>query len=440
MAGSPIDRAVVVGGSIAGLVTAAVLAERGADVVVLDRAAIPAAADRSIAPQGGLPHLLLVSGATALEQAAPGLTDGLLAAGAIGVAEGELLPCHWWAEGGVRRQVPDLGVRAALCSRPLVETTLRRLVLARPDVALRDRTAVGGLHVRDGVVRGVRLADGEEVEADLVVDASGRGTRSPRWLADAGFGQPATERVGVDITYTAVQLPRRPGDVDGAAFAVVQNTARLARLGVVLPMEGDRWHVVLGGYFGDAAPRSREGMLDFAGSLPDPVVRQVLDRDWCGEPIGYRFPFSLRRRWERLADLPRGFAAIGDAVASCNPIYGQGMSSAALQAHALVRTLDRHPADRHLSRRIARATARVAATAWQVATGGDFAYAATTGRRPPGTDLVNRYMARAMARAADDPVVDLALTRVQHLLAPAPSMFAPRVAARVLARAAPRPA
>src|SRR5690606_6995049 len=206
----------------------------------------------------------------------------------------------------------------------------------------------------------------------LVVDASGRGSSASKWLTEAEIAQPLVTEVGIDIRYTAVDVERRPGDVDGSAFVVVQNDRHLGRIGVALPAEGDRWKIVLGGYFGDGAEPTRDGMLTFARSLPDPAIAELLENPWVSEPARYRFPSSRHTHWEKLGGLPEGFVAVGDSVASFNPIYGQGMSSAALQAEALGRCLERP--GHHFARTAAKALAAVVSHPWQVAAGADFIY------------------------------------------------------------------
>lgn len=172
---------------------------------------------------------------------------------------------------------------------------------------------------------------------------------------------------------------RHADDLGGALFAVVQNAAALARIGVALPAEGDRWHFVLGGYFGDAATRTRDGVRTFARTLPDRAISDLLANDWLGEPASFRFPFSRRQHWERAARLPPGLV-VGDAVASFNP---QGMSSAALQAEALGALLDRVGNSPRLPHAFAKATAAVVANPWQIATGADLVYAQTRGPKGP---------------------------------------------------------
>ena len=431
--GVRVDHAVVVGGSVGGLAAALAVAPYADRVTVLDRHDLPETG--TAVPQGRLPHVLLAGGAAALERLAPGIVAELVGRGAVGGEPGPR-PVHWWAHGACRTSLPDTGVEAPLCSRVLVESTLRDRVRATPGVGVR-RGTVTGLVVADGSVRGVRLDDGSTLDADVVVDASGRAARGSGWLAACGVTAPPRERVKVDVVYTAVDVERRPTDLGGALVAVVQNSAAVPRIGVALAAEGGRWQIVLGGYFGDHPELERSSMLAFAASLPDPVIARLLSAPWRSEPRRHRFPASERTRW-RVVKLPAGFFVLGDAVASFNPIYGQGMSSAAQQAVALAGCLATGRSLSRATRDHARAADAVADSPWRVATGADFIYPGTEGRKPAGTDLVNAYLERVIRAAAYDDRVNLALTRVQLLLARPQTLLSPAVAARALLRPASR--
>ena len=448
---SGIERAVVIGGSIAGLATAATLSSRAREVVVLERRTAQGRA--SVAPQGHLPHVMLAAGARALEQLFPGFAARLVEQGAVvGGTDPQRLPCYWAAAGTMRDHLalPDLGFSRALCSRALVERQLRAATLALPNVSIVEASAEGlafhdGVrqprHARDGhrAVRGVAVRGRRTpLEADLVVDAAGRNSRAETWLEAAGLSAPPRSEVVVDLRYTAFVVDRRPEDLGGAAFAVVQNTPELSRVGVALPMEGDRWQVVLGGYFGDAAPGDPGGARTFAGSLADPALADLLDRPFHAEPAHYTFRSSLHRHWDKVTPPVLGLCAVGDAVASFNPLYGQGMSSALLQAAALGAAIDQHGNGAALTRAFAREAARIVANPWLTATGSDLVYPATTGDRPPGNAFVNRYVDRVTRAAAVDENVNAAFTAVQQLLAAPPTLFRPGVMVGALRHGARR--
>ena len=427
------DVAVVIGAGIGGLAAARVLAPRYRRVLVLDRDELPdCPAPRRGVPQGNHGHVLLVAGQQALERLFPGLDAELVAAGATPFDPGTGLRLHRYG-----RVYPPLAtdLRLVSMSRPLLETRLRRRVLGLPTVALRTGTAVAGLTGTGTAVTGVTTGDGEAIRADLVVDCSGRGSRSDRWLAALGYPAPAALEVRVGVGYATRLLHRDPGDLPGAVGVFVLPTPPdEKRVGLVVPVEDDRWLVSLGGWHGAHAGPGDDGFRAHAAALPEPSIAALLARARpAGQIVTITFPASRWRRFDRLARPAAGYLALGDAVCSFNPVYGQGMTCAAMQAEELGRVLDRYPrAGVAMSRAFHRAVARVIATPWRFAVGGDFAFAETTGARPPAIGLLNRY-GRAVQRASQsDPVVRRAFTGVQQLVRPPAALFSPAVVARVV--------
>ncbi len=422
-----LKRIVVVGGGVAGLAAAATLAGRAGEVVVVERRQAPA-----LPPQAGLPHAMLVSGVLVLNELFPGMGQRLLDRGAApGGPDPTRVACHWAAAGAVRHQLrfPDLGITRAFCSRELIQQQMRVSVEQIPNVCWEQDTVTGAL-ARGGAIRGVALRSGRSVEADLVVDAGGRDGGVP---LGAGVPEPPTSEVGVDIRYTAFVVERRPEDLDGAVLAAVQNTPGIPRMGIALPMEGDRWQVGFGAFFGQAGPTDRDGARAYAAeALADPVLAPLVDRPSLDRPRRYTFRTGQRRHWERLPRPVPGYVAVGDSVASFNPIYGQGMSSALLQVRELGRLVDRHGAGPALATAAPKAIAKVVDAPWRMSTGADFMYARTVGARPRGQQRVNAYIARVLRAAAVDDRVNLAFTSVSHLLVPPAALFAPPVLARVL--------
>ncbi|HUS31806.1 MAG TPA: hypothetical protein VMZ53_25065 [Kofleriaceae bacterium] len=414
------EHAIVIGGSMAGLATAAALASRFERVTIVERKPVPDGV-ASVAPHGRLPHVLLRGGFDALSRLLPGLLEEMHAAGATlsTAARG-----RWWSGGW--RMRPDSDAIAPLATRGLLETVVRRRVLALPNVAI-QRGLVEGLVMADGAVRGLRVA-GEELAADLVVDCGGRGSGLPEWLVTAGFAAPTVSEAHVDVFYRALMFERRADDLDGDLFMVIQNIAPAKRLGLALAVENNRWLLLCGAYFGERPPDDIAGITKFAESLP---VRDLADlirgRELVAEPTSYRFTSSRRVSYPAL---PPGLAVIGDAHASFNPLYGQGMSVAALQAERLGQLIDRGIAQ--LADRAHRELAAIADRAWQIAVGADFAYGETRGDKPRGVDRRNAYIRRVFAACTVDPVVSRAMMEVQNMLAPPTSLLSPPMIARVL--------
>jgi len=422
------DRAVVIGASIAGLLAARVLAERCADVLIVDRDEIPDAPSvRKSTPQAGHGHALLTRGASILEALFPGFEAELVSMGAV---RGRSL---FFSPAGYNVDSPRIP-ESLMMSRPLLEHRLRRRVLALPHVRCRPRCAVGGFAPGSDSsrVRGVMLDGGEVVEADLVVDAGGRGSRAPQWLRAIGCDSPAEDAVEVRMGYATGRFARRRGDFGGATGVFIAPSSRNRRACGMFAQEGDRWILSLGGYCGDFPPADESGFLDFARSLPCPDVYEVIRGAAPLGPIAvHRFPSNLRRRYDRMLRFPENLMVMGDALCSFTPIYGQGMTVAALEAEALARCLRGRPSSP--ARMFFRSTRPIVDAAWELAVGNDTMITGAEPRAGLGQTLLRWYIARFQIAACRDAEVAAAFRRVAHMMAPPRSLLAPKIVARVLA-------
>ena len=431
------DRAIVLGGSIAGLLAARVLADAYSHVTVVDRDDLtPGSQPRRGAPQGRHIHALLAGGQQALEQLFPGLTKELEAHGA---PIGDVLGDARLLFGGHRLRRADTGLVAVSASRPLLEDRIRVRVGTLPEVTFAPPSdAVGLRSAPDGRrITGVRLlrrADGssEEVhDADLVVDATGRGSRTPAWLEALGFHPPTEDRLRVDVGYATRRYRLPPDALDGDLACVHGPPPDRPRGGALARLEGDVWMLTLCGFLGDHPPTDPHGFDAFARSLRFPDLCDALrSGEAIDDPVPFRFAANVRRRYERIRHLPDGFVVIGDAVCSFNPIYGQGMTVAALQAITLRRCL--HGGDQRLASRYVRASASVTDHAWTMATGADLALPGVEGPRSLQVRLANTYMRRCLATAAHNPAVATAFTRVAGMVDPLPRLQRPALALQVL--------
>jgi 2-polyprenyl-6-methoxyphenol hydroxylase-like FAD-dependent oxidoreductase len=432
--------AIVIGAGIAGLTMGRALADRFDRVVLLDRDHLPdAPTPRRGAPQTYHAHVLLAAGQRALEELFPGLGEELVRAGAVPFEPG--LDLLFYRYGSLWPPVP-VGLTLLSMSRPLLELTVRRRVAALPNVTVRGAVAASGLTSEGRRVTGAVLDDGEVLPADLVVDCSGRGSRSDRWLSALGLPAPEVVEVKVGIRYATRLYRRKPGDLaDGVGVFVLPTAPEERRVGLILPIEEDRWLVGLGGWHGDQAPTDPDGFLAHARSLPHPGIGDVMARaEPVSDAVAYQFPSSRRRRFERLRDLPAGYVAAGDAICSFNPVYGQGMTCAALEALALRRTLDRHgDVSAEVAREFYREAAEIIAVPWRFAVGADFAYPQTTGPKPPAVRLLNAYSRRLQLVSRLDPAVRRTFTEVQHLITPPSALFTPAMVAKVLRGPQSRP-
>ena len=431
------DHAAVLGGSIAGLLAARVLADTYPQVTVLDRDALaPGVAPRRGAPQGRHIHALLARGQLALEELFPGLTEELVAHGA---PVGDMLGDARLLLGGHRLARARTGLSVVSVSRPLLEDRIRARVRALRAVSFAPPCDVVGLRPsHDGRrvtgVRVMRRADAsaeETLAADLVVDATGRGSRTPRWLAPLGFGRPEEEQVRVDVGYATRRYRLSADGLSGDLACVHGPTPDRLRGGALARLEGDTWMLTLFGMLGDHPPKDPTGFDRFASSLRFPDLHDAIrGAEPIDDPVGFRFPADVRRRYERMRRFPDGLLVFGDAICSFNPIYGQGMTVAALQALALRDEL--RPDTTPSTRSVLRALARVIDAPWELAIGADLSVPEVHGPRPARRRLANGYVRRLQARAAADPELSLAFVRVTGLIDPPEALLRPATALRVL--------
>jgi len=425
----PGRHAVVMGASMGGLLAARVLAERYERVTLIDRDALRDADEpRKGVPQGRHAHGLLAGGRVALEQLFPGLTSELTARGALlGDLAGD---CLWYAQGGYLDGT-GCGLAGLLVSRPLLERAVRDRVSRLPQVRIVDRCPVRGLAFVEGRQRvsGVELARGETLAADLVVDACGRGSQARNWLAAAGFEPPPVEGIEVGIRYTTRAYRRRPHEAQGKRAVLVAAGPPSWRSAAALAQEGDRWILTLAGYLGDEAPAEECGFLEFARSLGVTEITEIAGRAFPISPF-YRFayPASVRHRWE-VTRVPAGYLAFGDAICSFNPVYGQGMTVAALEALALRDCLAR---EEKLAERFFKSASRLVDIPWSIAAGADLRNPAVVGRRTAAGRLLNGYIARLQAAAQQDGSLTRAFLEVTNLMAQPWRILTPAVAWRVL--------
>ena len=438
--------AVVIGASVAGLLAARVLARHFDAVTVVEKDVCGGEiAARKGVPQGNHIHLLWSGGMQVIEGLFPGIADDLLAAGGTRFDNGSDMR---WYHHGVWKLRHESGLRIHSQSRPLLEHCLRRRLLEQPNVRLLEGhalqellAAADGGRITGVVVRGTGQG-GEEMrlDAELVVDASGRSGATLRQLEKLGYAKPVEESIGVDIGY-ATRVFRQPDDGrDWKCMAVYTTAPRTHRLGVVFPIEGDRWIVTLVGLRGHY-PRSDDvaAFLDFAASLEQPDLYEAIRNAEPEGPvrlIGYAN--QMRRRFERLERFPAGLLYLGDSICSLNPLYGQGMTLCALEAGILDRRLAQQQGrapDAALARDYFRQVAGAVDTAWLLGAGSDFLYPETKGPRPAWATLAGWYITRVLRLSGSSEVVQTRFLQVIHFARPIGSLLLPDVLLRVLGSA-----
>jgi 2-polyprenyl-6-methoxyphenol hydroxylase-like FAD-dependent oxidoreductase len=438
--------AVVVGGGYAGLVAARVLADCFAEVIVVEQDEVNG--DTGVhphAPQGYHAHAVIAKGAQVLERLFPGLRAELKQAGAPVYDYGERM--NFLLPTGYAPRVRT-GVQIQSLTRDELERRLRRRVLALPEVTVRQRTrCVGLIAASPGRVTGVRLrpagsAPGAEplaLTADLVVDASGRSSALAGWLDGLGVRIPAKRVVKAKITYTSVGFTRPDsGGPDFDAAYQMTFAPGVPRGGVLLAVEGGRWMCSLFGLDDQVPPTDDDGYLRFARSLANPRMAEQLQRRAGGEKV-HRYT-NLNNEWSqyhRVADWPQRLIALGDAVCVFNPVYGQGLTVAALEADLLrtmLEQLQRRGRELDgLSRRYQRRLAWLIRPPWTLSSTSDVMW--HPGQHPFAVRAVHWYNQHLFAVAVEEPVVWAAFVRVANMMGTPLALLHPRIAARVLRQA-----
>jgi 2-polyprenyl-6-methoxyphenol hydroxylase-like FAD-dependent oxidoreductase len=438
------EHTVVLGASMSGLLATRVLADFYRTVTVVERDVLPIeSAQRRGVPQGRHVHALWPRGSEILEDLFPGFLTKLVSDGSIVWNDGDFSKVcmsfggHEIVRSGTMRdlQPRDWGYYS---SRPFLENHVRECVRAIPNITFMeghdvveltsnaDRTRVTGALVtsRDS---------GEErtVTADLVVDATGRGSRTPAFLDHLGYDRPAEQEVVMRLAYASQLLRIPPGMLSELLVLVGPVPGRPTGMGL-FAYENSTWLLTAIGLAGRAPPADREGMLKFIEDCTPPQVFSALQQaEPLGEVTAYRTPSSRWRRYDKMRRFPAGLLVFGDAICSFNPIYGQGMTVAALQAMVLNRCLS--GSAEGLATRYFRAAAKPIGVAWQLAVGGDLSLPEIEGPRPLSTRLTNRYVERVQTAAETDIVVAGNFLKVAGFRKPPASLMYPSMVLRVVA-------
>jgi 2-polyprenyl-6-methoxyphenol hydroxylase-like FAD-dependent oxidoreductase len=419
-------RAAVLGGSVAGLLAARVLADHADEVVVVERDDVgpDAAGGRRGVPQQFQVHTLLPAGSAQIERWFPGFTAEAVAAGAVLSQPHQV---QAWADDVCAVTTPNTVLLSE--SRTFLETLLRRRTLALGNVRALDGAATG-LGYRDGRVCEVRVGD-QVLPADFVVDAMGRASRLPDWLAEDGWERPELERMRIDVNYATAYFRRAdPDPAIGAAISRFSPHYRKKTQAAATAVEDMQWMLMLTTYGEDRLSTDLDDFLARCADLP-PVFREIAAQEPVSEVRTFRQTEARRRRFDRAHRLPAGLVSVGDAVASFNPVYGQGMSSAALHASCLSEYLCAAPDPARPATAFFRAQKVVVDAAWDLSTSGD-AQRLETGRPPLAVRLQRALFNQVIAASVLDTWTGTKFNDVAFMRAHPSTLATPPVLIRSL--------
>jgi 2-polyprenyl-6-methoxyphenol hydroxylase-like FAD-dependent oxidoreductase len=436
--------AIVVGSSMAGMLAARALSDICERVTVLERDVLPEGPDlRTGVPQARHLHALLPRGRRILERYFPGITSELTDAGAeiLDVANdiAWLTPQGW----GVRFASEFEGVAS---TRALLDYMVRVRLKQVPNIEIRPEFNVTGLAGRPERVEGVKLnmdrhdrSEAVTLRASLVVTATGRNSAVPGWLHGLGLPKPETTYVNAHIGY-ATQIFRRPESFQESWRALFLQAAPPLnnRAGILFPVEGNRWMVTLQGADSDYPPLDHAGFLEFTRSLRSPLLYEAIrNAEPLGSITGYRSTENRLFHYERLKQWPEGLFVLGDTVCAFNPVYGQGMTTAALAAEDLAKCLKEGRSDFDgVARRFQQRLARINKAPWVLATSEDLRYPRAEGATADNaTRQMHKYMDRVHRSATRSVAVRRHFLEVQGMLKGPSTMFHPSVLLRLTGQA-----
>ncbi|MFN6558499.1 MAG: FAD-dependent oxidoreductase [Nostoc sp. ChiSLP01] len=439
------NKAIVIGGSIAGLLTAQVLTKYFDRVIIVERDRFPEQPEqRHGIPQAHHVHVLLIRGQQILEQLFPGIIAELTNSGTPIVDS--IADCPWLGYNGWAPRFSSHLISCA-CSRNLLEWTIRRRLAANDRIAFVQAAQVTNLlsNPNKTSITGVRVSFRNEPEAEilanLVVDASGRNSHTPQWLEELGYQPPQQTVVNSFLGYASRWYhPPEGFQADWKILLIAAKPPHNTRSAVLYPVEGNRWIVTLAGVNRDYPPTDEAGFLDFAQSLRSPILYQAIKDAQPISPIyGYKRTENTLRHYEKLSKLPEGLIMVGDAVCAFNPVYGQGMTTAALGALTLDECLSKQLSQQSnanligFPRYFQKQLSKAISVPWLMATGEDFRWPATEGGKP---DVISKfmqlYMDRLLLLQADSAEIHHLFTEVMNLLKPPSAFFQPHILMQVL--------
>jgi 2-polyprenyl-6-methoxyphenol hydroxylase-like FAD-dependent oxidoreductase len=437
------QRAVVIGAGIGGLSAAGALSSYFKEIVVLERDTLPpSAVSRAGTPQDRHPHLLLNGGQQALEDIFPGFEKDLANSGAVPVNMFRDIQYERADVGALPQR--DCGESIACASRPLIEHVVRRRVAAIANVTLQSQCRVTeiALDATRPLVRFERGATGSAaIEADLVVDASGRGATTLALLGALGWERPLETIVGVDISYTTAVLPQpASASPDWQILVTLPDPSTSALAGLIMPIEGGRWFVTISQHGATERPETWEDFVALSRQLNTPkiynAIRNLSPLDGLRHFV---FDESRWRHFEQLQKLPRGILPVADSLCRFNPIYGQGMTVAARQAGLLREVLDRVAGEADpigaLQAGFMSEVGSLLQAPWTMGVNADFAYSSTRGERPERYEESKQFEAALFRAVVADAVVQRAFSDVLQLIKPFELLQDPDIQRRIEAHA-----
>lgn len=437
----PFKRAIVIGASMGGIMVARALSDSFDEVIVLDRDPIsPNPNARKGVPQGRHIHVLLHSGQEIVSKFFPGMLEEL-SKKKDGIQVIDSANDFAWHHFGVWKTRFKSDIRLVLCTRPFLEFNAVKRLRKIQGVKIMGNSPVATLIYNRETTRvtGVSLESGKSLLADLIVDATGRSSRTPQWLEEFGFKKPTEETVGIDLAYTS-RLYKPPKKSSNQWRLLIQYPRSPVnwKAGFISTVEGGRWVVSLNGYFKDHAPIDDKGFLEFAKSLPRPDIYENLKKAKVDSPLSiHKIPTNRWRRYDRLSSFPKRLLVVADGVCAFNPIFGQGMSVASLEANLISELLkttaqESNPSLDDFSNAARKKLPKAIWLPWFLTKNLDLHYPMAKGSRMPGHSILMWYITSLLELTSVNKEAYESLLWVIHLKRGLWSILRPAILLKVI--------
>lgn len=433
------QRAVVIGASMAGLVAARALANHFQTVTIVERDAMSDETQpRKGVPQANHVHILLTGGFNVLQHYFPNFTSDLHSAG---VPELNWSRDVQWFQGGSWKTRQPCKISFYPQARVTLESRIRGYVRQHPQIEFRSQTNVEQLLFDSSKtsVTGVLLKHADqtsELAADLVVDTTGRGSRTNQWLEAAGYPAPPKEVMPIDLVYVS-QVFKQTNSPRNWQCLACHPSANSPRGAIIAPIDDEHWIVTLFGYLGQHPTPTSEGVLEFVKTLPVPDIYTTLaEATPAGEALRFGYPQQVFRRYDKLKRFPQGFLVLGDALCSLDPVFGQGMTIACKEAYALDQVLDSAQGQQAatLAQAFFKQAQKIIDVPWLITQSEALRFKGMPGSRSPKIRFLQWYTDHVFWLSTQSTEIYQAFLDVMHLLAGPEALLRPKVVRGVLGR------
>ncbi|MDH3658324.1 MAG: FAD-dependent monooxygenase [Nitrosopumilus sp.] len=419
------EKAIVIGGSIAGLLAARVLSDYFKEVILIEKdSCMENGKVRIGTPQANHIHILLVKGREILQDFFPELERDLIKKGANKI---DFL-------NDIRYRLPsgwapkfNSGIITFTCTRTLLENTIRHQIQKISKIKIEKGKHITSFVLEKSNKISLKTKENEEIHGDLIVDCTGRNTKTPSWLEDIGFPKPRETKIDSFVRYSTRRYIPTKKNRKWKMLVILNKPITNPRIGGIYPIEEGKWLVGLYSIGKNYPPTDEKGFLEFTKHLESRELYDALkDAVPDSEIYGYQVQGSRKYHYEEMPQWPENFIVLGDAVSIFNPYYGQGITSAALGAEALDDMLKNNKMKNDFTRKFQKRLATAVSLPWILGTSEDLRWPTTVGKRPNTiTRMVQNHAQKVLLLSPKSTLAAKSFQQMMHMIKSPAIIFHP---------------